>query len=49
MFYLDLMEITIEVPPEFFHQGQTITLIKEDPQLLEQNFPYHRHSKGNIH
>jgi hypothetical protein len=42
------MEITIEVSPEFFYEGQTITLTNEDPELIEKNFPYHRHSKGDL-
>jgi len=40
------MEITIEVPPEFFNDGQTITFRKEDPEALEANFAYHRQRKS---
>ncbi len=42
------MEITIELPPEFFHEGQTITFIKEDSQAIEAKFPYHRPSKPDL-
>ncbi len=48
VFYLDMMEIKIEIPPEFFNEGQTITLRNEDPQLIEKNFPYHRPSKPDL-
>ncbi|CAF1114472.1 unnamed protein product [Adineta steineri] len=43
--YLDLMEMTIEIPPEFLLNGQTITFRKEDAQSVAANFPYRRHSK----
>ncbi len=39
------MEITIELPPEFFDNGQTITFAKEDSELVAANFPYRRQSK----
>lgn len=42
------MEITIELPPEFFLQGQTITITKEDPKVLQANFPYRRQSKTDV-
>jgi hypothetical protein len=42
------MEITIELPPEFFNEGQTITFEKEDSQTAEANFPYHRQSKPDL-
>jgi len=40
-----MMEITIQLPPQFFNNNQTITLIKEDPQSVEDHFQYHRQSK----
>jgi len=43
-----MMEIKIEIPPEFFNEGQTIAIRNEDPQLIEKNFPYHRQSKPEL-
>ena len=39
--------MTIELPPEFFHLGQTVTFRKEDPQMIAANFPYRRSSKSH--
>ena len=42
------MEITIELSPEFFLQGQTITILKEDSQAFAANSPYRRPSKADV-
>ena len=42
------MQLIIEVPPEFFHTGRTITCRKEDAQTTAANFPYHRSSKPQL-
>jgi hypothetical protein len=42
------MEITIEIPPDYFNDGQIITLKKEDPLTVEANFAYHRPSKHDL-
>ena len=42
------MEITIEIAPEIFYNGQTITFRKEDPETVIANFPYRRQSKVDI-
>lgn len=49
-FYLfkDMIEVTIQLPPEFFLQGQTITINKEDPQVFAANSPYRRQSKPDV-
>ncbi len=43
-----MMEITVEVPPEFFNDDEIITIRKEDPQALAANFPYRRQSKPGV-
>jgi len=45
LIYLDMMEIKIEIPPEFFDEGQTITIRNEDQQLIANNFAHRRQSK----
>ncbi|UJR29826.1 hypothetical protein I4U23_017369 [Adineta vaga] len=44
----DLMEMTIEVPPELFLKDQMITFKREDSETKAADFPYHRHSKSDI-
>ncbi|CAF1239859.1 unnamed protein product [Adineta ricciae] len=44
----NLMEITIEIAPEMFHNGQTITIRKENLETIIANFPYRRQSKVDI-
>ena len=43
------MEITIELPQEYFSNDQILTFRKEDSQFAADHFAYHRQSKSDIH
>ncbi|CAF1482937.1 unnamed protein product [Rotaria sordida] len=44
----NMVEITIEVPPELFDDGQKITFRQENAQAVAGNFPYRRQSRQDI-